>query len=85
MPGQGTRVRDHAVPVKRVYAQISRLREQLQRLAEIHYKRVQALVEVLPKFIEPAMLILLGGGFAFFIIALMGPLYNMVSNLGGAQ
>ena len=32
-----------------------------------------------------AMLVLLGGGFAFFIVALMGPLYNMVGSLGGVQ
>lgn len=60
------------------------LDEQLQKLANLHYQRVQALVEVLPKFLEPAMLVLLGGFFGFFIIALMGPLYNMVSRLGGA-
>jgi type IV pilus assembly protein PilC len=65
--------------------QTGNLEEQLQRLAELHYQREQALVEVLPRFIEPAMLVLLGGGFAFFIVALMGPLYNMVSNVGGVQ
>lgn len=65
--------------------QTGNLDEQLKRMAEIHYQRVQSLVEVLPKFIEPAMLLLLGGCFAFFIIALMGPLYNMVSSLGGVQ
>jgi type IV pilus assembly protein PilC len=63
--------------------QTGNLEEQLDKLAEIHFHRVQALVEVLPKFVEPIMLLLLGGGFAFFIIALMGPLYNMISNVGG--
>lgn len=56
---------------------------QLKKLADMHFKKVQALVEVLPKFIEPAMLVILGAAFGFFIIALMGPLYNMVSKLGG--
>jgi hypothetical protein len=28
-------------------------------------------------------LLILGSGFAFFIIALLGPLYNMISNVGG--
>ena len=55
----------------------------LDKLAEIHFNRVQALVEVLPKFVEPAMLLILGGCFAFFIIALLGPLYSMISNVGG--
>ena len=65
--------------------QTGNLDEQLQKLADLHFKRVQALVEVLPKFIEPAMLVLLGGAFGFFIVALMGPLYSMVSRLGGVQ
>ena len=65
--------------------QTGNLDEQLQKLADLHFKRVQALVEVLPKFLEPALLVLLGGAFAFFIVALMGPLYNMVSQLGGVQ
>jgi type IV pilus assembly protein PilC len=60
------------------------LEEQLEKLAEIHFGRVQALVEVLPKFIEPVMLLILGGSFAFFIIALLGPLYSMISTVGGA-
>jgi type IV pilus assembly protein PilC len=64
--------------------QTGNLDDQLQKLAELHYQRVQNLVEALPKFLEPAMLVLLGGAFGFFIIALMGPLYNMVSQLGGA-
>jgi len=63
--------------------QTGNLEEQLDKLADIHFKRVQGLVEVLPKFVEPVMLLLLGGGFAFFIVALMGPLYNMISNVGG--
>jgi len=64
--------------------QTGNLDDQLQKLAEMHYQRVQNLVEVLPKFLEPAMLVLLGGAFGFFIIALMGPLYSMVSQIGGA-
>jgi type IV pilus assembly protein PilC len=63
--------------------QTGNLEEQLDKLAEFHYHRVQSLVEVLPKFIEPIMLLVLGGCFAFFIIALLGPLYNMISNVGG--
>ena len=63
--------------------QTGNLEEQLDKLADIHFNRVQGLVEVLPKFVEPVMLLVLGGGFAFFIIALMGPLYNMISSVGG--
>lgn len=63
--------------------QTGNLEEQLDKLGEIHFNRVQSLVEVLPKFVEPAMLLLLGGCFAFFIIALMGPLYSMISSVGG--
>ena len=63
--------------------QTGNLEEQLEKLAEIHFSRVQSLVEVLPKFIEPAMLLVLGGSFGFFIVALMGPLYDMISRVGG--
>ena len=63
--------------------QTGNLEEKLDKLADIHYGRVQALVEVLPKFVEPIMLLLLGGGFAFFIVALLGPLYSMISTVGG--
>jgi type IV pilus assembly protein PilC len=63
--------------------QTGNLEEQLDKLAEIHFTRVTSLVEVLPKFVEPVMLLVLGGGFAFFIVALMGPLYSMISNVGG--
>ena len=65
--------------------QTGNLDEQLQKLADIHFKRVQDLVEVLPKFLVPIMLVVMGGGFASFIVALMGPLYNMVTRLGGVQ
>jgi len=64
--------------------QTGNLEEQLDKLADIHFQRVQRLVEMLPKFVEPIMLLLLGGFFAFFIIALLGPLYSMISTVGGA-
>ena len=63
--------------------QTGNLEDQLRKLAEIHFNRVQALVELMPKFLEPALLALLGGCFAFFVIALMGPLYSMLSTVGG--
>ena len=63
--------------------QTGNLEEQLDKLGEIHFSRVQSLVEVMPKFVEPIMLLVLGGGFAFFIIALLGPLYSMISSVGG--
>ncbi|MGV6807693.1 MAG: type II secretion system F family protein [bacterium] len=63
--------------------QTGNLEEQLSKLAEVHFRRVQALVELLPKFLEPILLVLLGSGFAFFVVALMGPLYGMLSKIGG--
>jgi len=65
--------------------QTGNLEEQLDKLADIHFRRVQSLVEVLPKFVEPAMLLILGGSFGFFIVALLGPLYSMITSVGGAQ
>lgn len=63
--------------------QTGNLEEQLQKLAQVHFNRVQSLVELLPKFVEPVLLLFMGGCFAFFVIALMGPLYSMISNVGG--
>lgn len=64
--------------------QTGNLEEQLDKLADLHFQKVQKLVEMLPKFVEPIMLLVLGAFFGFFIIALLGPLYSMISTVGGA-
>ncbi len=63
--------------------QTGNLEEQLKKLANVHFNKVQSLVELMPKFIEPILLVVLGGCFAFFVVALLGPLYSMLSSVGG--
>ncbi|MCE1241659.1 type II secretion system F family protein [Oryzomicrobium sp.] len=69
--------------------QTGALEEQLRKLATMYMQRVQASVELLTKAIEPLLVLLMGAFFIFFVVAMMGPIYsilsNMLANLGGAQ
>jgi len=58
------------------------LEGQLKKLGDIYYNRVNALVEVLSKVLEPMLLIVMAGLFGFFIIAVIGPIYGSIGNLG---
>jgi type II secretory pathway component PulF len=60
-----------------------RLESQLKKLGDIYFARVNALVEVLAKVIEPALLIVMAILFGFFIIAVIGPIYETIGKLGG--
>jgi type IV pilus assembly protein PilC len=71
-----------AVRMVGVGEEIGKMEEQLRKLAEIYYGRVQALADMLGKLIEPLIIGVLGGLFAFFIIALLGPLYDLISQVG---
>ena len=61
------------------------LEAQLKKLGEIYFARVNALVDVLAKVLEPLMLIVMGALFIFFIIAIIGPIYEAIGRLGGSQ
>ena len=71
-----------AVRMVGVGEEIGKMEEQLRKLAEIYYGRVQTLADMLGKLIEPLIIGVLGGLFAFFIIALLGPLYDLISQVG---
>ena len=58
------------------------LETQVKKLGEIYYNRVNALVDILGKLIEPLMLILMAGLFGFFIIAVLGPIYGSIGSIG---
>lgn len=68
--------------------QTGALEEQLAKLASIYFNRTQAAVAMLTKAIEPLLIVVLGGFFVFFVIALMWPIYEIVqkvmSQIGGA-
>jgi type IV pilus assembly protein PilC len=58
------------------------LEDQLKKLGEIYYNRVNALVEVLSKVLEPVLLIFMAGLFGFFIVSVIGPIYGAIGSLG---
>ncbi len=62
--------------------QTGNLEGQLKKLADLYFKRVQALVDVLGKMIEPIIIILIGILFAVFVLALIGPIYELVAQVG---
>lgn len=61
------------------------LEAQLKKLGEIYFGRVNALVEVLAKVLEPILIIVMAVLFGFFIIAVIGPIYGAIGSLGGSQ
>jgi len=61
------------------------LEAQLKKLGEIYFERVNSLVEVLAKVLEPMLIIVMAVLFGFFIIAVIGPIYGAIGNLGGSQ
>ncbi len=67
--------------------QTGSLDAQLVKLATIYMGRVHAAVEMLTKAIEPMLMVFTGALFAFFVVAMLGPIYilveSMISQLGG--
>ncbi|MCX7823436.1 MAG: type II secretion system F family protein [Syntrophobacterales bacterium] len=59
-----------------------KLVEQMKILGDFYYKRLMEFVESLPKIIEPLLIIVVGGIFIVVVIALMGPIYELVSIIG---
>ncbi len=55
--------------------------EQMRRLSDMYFEKVQNLVEVIGKLIEPVILIFIGILFVFFVLALIGPIYGMLGNI----
>jgi type IV pilus assembly protein PilC len=58
------------------------LDRQLAKLSEIFYNQVNAKVEVISKVIEPLILVFLGVIFGYFVLAVLGPMYGMIGQMG---
>lgn len=58
------------------------LEGQVKKLGEIYFARVNGLVEVLSKILEPMLLIVMAGLFGFFVVAVIGPIYGSIGSLG---
>lgn len=59
------------------------LEGQMKKLAGIYFARVSALVEVLAKTLEPAMAIVMAAMLAFFVLGVLGPIYESIGKIGG--
>jgi general secretion pathway protein F/type IV pilus assembly protein PilC len=59
------------------------LEEQLGYIAEKYSKKLSDLVEMISKMIEPVVLVVAGAIFAIIFLALLLPVYDMVSQVGG--
>ncbi|BAU24078.1 pilus assembly protein PilC [Caldimicrobium thiodismutans] len=59
-----------------------RLEEQMKMLANFYYQEVQNIVDTLTKILEPVVLAIAGIIFLIIIIALVGPIYELISQIG---
>ncbi len=70
-----------AVRMVNVGEQTGRIEEQTEYVATVYRERLSALVEVLGKSLEPAMLVFLGLIFAMVIGGLLLPVYDLLSQI----
>lgn len=59
------------------------LDQRLRYLADSYQERTARFVEISGKMIEPVVMVLSGGLFIFIIVSLIGPVYDLISQLGG--
>jgi type II secretory pathway component PulF len=57
------------------------LETQLEIISKFYYEKVDYYAENIGKVIEPLVLIIVGGFMALVISALMGPMYDLISNI----
>ena len=61
--------------------QTGSLDDQLNKMSETYFQKLQAQVDVMGKTLEPLIMLFVGVLFAFFIIALLGPLYDLIGGV----
>ncbi len=66
----------------RVGEETGRLVEQFRYLADYYYETLGQAVEVLGKVLEPVLIIMVGLLFLALAVALLGPIYDLVAQLG---
>jgi type IV pilus assembly protein PilC len=62
--------------------QTGNLEVQLKKLGDIYFARVNALVDVLSKVLEPVLIIVMAALLGFFVIAVIGPIYGAIGSIG---
>ncbi len=59
------------------------LDQRLKYLADTYELKTSRFVDILGKMIEPIAIVITGGIFVFIVISLIGPVYDLMSKLGG--
>lgn len=59
------------------------LDQRLSYLADTYQEKTSRFVELTGKMIEPIVMVLSGGLFIFIVVSLIGPVYDLMSQLGG--
>jgi len=62
--------------------QTGKMPEQMKMLSEHYFNEVQNLIQTISKVLEPAIIAFAGFIFLIIVIALIGPIYQLVSQLG---
>ena len=62
--------------------QTGKLPEQMKMLSEHYFTEVQNLIQTISKVLEPTIIAIAGIIFLIIVIALIGPIYELVSQLG---
>lgn len=68
----------------KVGEETGRLVEQLSYLAEYYYKGLERLVQSMARVLEPALIVVAGLIFLIIVLALIGPIYDLISQIGRA-
>lgn len=58
------------------------LEEQLEYISEYYYNKVDYIAQNMAKLVEPLLLTFVGIFMLILILGLMGPIYNLISNIG---
>ncbi|AEH45741.1 Type II secretion system F domain protein [Thermodesulfatator indicus DSM 15286] len=66
----------------KVGEETGRLVDQLRYLADYYYQRLERLVATLSKMLEPILITVAGLLFLIIVLALIGPIYDMISQIG---
>ena len=73
------------VRIIRIGEESGKLPEQLKVLGDFYYKKLIEFVETLPKIIEPILITVVGLVFLVIVVALIGPVYELISVIGKAR
>ena len=72
-----------ALQIIKVGETTGRLDDRLKYLADTYQEKLERLVDMVGKMLEPMVIGIAGGLFIFIIISLISPVYDLISKVGG--